>query len=52
VPEHHILQSLIENLVTEDPKDLRPVPGQAERWDVSPDGTVYTFHLRAGMYAS
>jgi len=49
VPEHHILQSLIENLVTEDPKDLRPVPGQAERWDISPDGTVYTFHLRAGI---
>ena len=49
VPEHHILQALIENLVMEDPKDLRPVPGQAERWDVSPDGTVYTFHLRPGI---
>ena len=23
-----------------------PVPGVAERWDISPDGTVYTFHLR------
>src|SRR5262249_8409578 len=49
VPEHHILQTLIENLVTEDPRDLTPVPGQAERWDVSPDGTVYTFHLRPGL---
>lgn len=49
VPEHHILQALIENLVAEDPKDLRPIPGQAERWDISPDGTVYTFHLRPGI---
>ena len=49
VGEHHILQALIENLVTEDPTDLHPVPGQAERWDISPDGTTYTFHLRAGI---
>jgi oligopeptide transport system substrate-binding protein len=25
----------------------RPQPGVAERWDLSPDGKVYTFHLRA-----
>lgn len=25
------------------------VPGAAERWDVSPDGLTYTFHLRSGM---
>ena len=25
------------------------VPGLAERWDVSPDGITYTFHLRAGV---
>lgn len=24
------------------------VPGLAERWDISEDGTVYTFHLRRG----
>lgn len=24
-------------------------PGLAERWDVSPDGKVYTFHLRPGV---
>ncbi len=23
-----------------------PVPGVAERWEISPEGTVYTFHLR------
>ena len=25
------------------------VPGLAERWDISNDGTVYTFHLRKGV---
>jgi dipeptide transport system substrate-binding protein len=25
------------------------VPGLAERWDISADGTVYTFHLRKGV---
>ena len=46
VTEHHIIMSLLEGLVTEDPHDLHPVPGVAESWDVSPSGTVYTFHLR------
>ncbi|HUI06338.1 MAG TPA: peptide ABC transporter substrate-binding protein [Verrucomicrobiae bacterium] len=46
VPEYHILMSLLEGLVSEDPHDLHPVPGVAESWDVSPDGKVYTFHLR------
>ncbi len=46
VPEHHILLSLFEGLVRMDPKDLSPIPGVAERWEVSGDGLVYTFHLR------
>jgi oligopeptide transport system substrate-binding protein len=47
VPEHNILSALFEGLVAEDPKDLSPVPGVAERWEISPDQLVYTFHLRA-----
>src|ERR1700753_1483706 len=27
-------------------KDLTPLPGAAESWDISPDGKTYTFHLR------
>ena len=46
VPEHHIIASLTEGLVAEDPVDLNPVPGVAEKWDISEDGKVYTFHFR------
>ncbi len=46
VPEHHILICLFEGLVRMDPKDLTPIPGAAERWEISDDGLVYTFHLR------
>lgn len=46
VPEHMILMSLFECLTEEDPKDLHPVPGVAERWETSPDLLTYTFFLR------
>src|SRR5688500_3041700 len=29
--------------------DARVEPGLAERWDVTPDGLTYTFHLRRGV---
>ena len=45
-PESHIFNALFEGLVATDPSDHQPVPGVAERWDISPDGRVYTFHLR------
>ncbi len=46
VPEHVIIKALFEGLVMADPKDLKPEPGVAEKWEVSPDGKTYTFFLR------
>lgn len=45
--DYNVLSALFEGLVAEDPIDLHPVPGVAERWDVSADGLTYTFFLRA-----
>src|SRR5579885_636817 len=44
--EYGVISALFEGLVAEDPTDLHPVPGVAESWEISPDGLVYTFHLR------
>ncbi len=49
VPEHKIMSALFEGLATEDPQDLHPVPGLAEKWEISTDGLLYTFHLRANL---
>jgi oligopeptide transport system substrate-binding protein len=40
-----IAQALFEGLVVQHPRTLEPVPGVARRWEVSPDGRTYTFHL-------
>jgi oligopeptide transport system substrate-binding protein len=41
-----ILAALFEGLTVLDEQTALPAPGVAETWDVSPDGLVYTFHLR------
>lgn len=41
----NILRDLFEGLTTED-RDGSIIPGAAQRWDISDDGKVYTFHLR------
>lgn len=46
ITEIDVVSALFEGLVAEDPVDLHPVPGVAERWDVSADGLTYTFFLR------
>jgi ABC-type oligopeptide transport system substrate-binding subunit len=46
VPEHRVINSVFEGLTRNDPKTYDPLPGVAERWDISPDGKTYTFHLR------
>ncbi len=48
-PDGRVCRLLFEGLTREDPRTLEPTPGQAERWEVSPDGLVYTFHLRRGI---
>jgi oligopeptide transport system substrate-binding protein len=44
-----IVTALFEGLTVLDEKSGQALPGAAERWDLSPDGLVYTFHLRAGL---
>jgi oligopeptide transport system substrate-binding protein len=44
-PEGRITYALFEGLVAFDQTGT-PQPGVAERWEISPDGLVYTFHLR------
>jgi oligopeptide transport system substrate-binding protein len=45
-PEGRIISSLFEGLGRQSPKDTKAMPGVAERWEISADGRVYTFHLR------
>jgi oligopeptide transport system substrate-binding protein len=47
IAEQDVATALFEGLVSEDPRDLHPVPGVAEHWEISPDGLTYTFWLRA-----
>ena len=45
--EAHILRDLFHGLVMQD-QNAALIPGAAESWTVSDDGTVYTFKLREG----
>lgn len=44
----YVIINCFEGLVTYD-ESGSVVGGSAESWDVSEDGTVYTFHLRDGL---
>lgn len=46
VAEHRALAALFEGLVDLDMETYAPQPGVAERWELSEDSRVYTFHLR------
>lgn len=45
--DQNIAVALFEGLCALDERTSQPVPAAAERWEVSADGLVYTFHLRA-----
>lgn len=45
--EFFVIRALKEGLLVPDPAGGAPRPGVAERWEVSPDGLTWTFHLRA-----
>ncbi len=47
-----VLMNLYEGLANYDPKDASPVPAAAERWEVSPDGRTWTFHLRPSVWSN
>ena len=37
--------------LTQDAPDGHPIPGMAESWETSPDGLVWTFHLRDAKWS-
>ena len=41
-----VVLSLFEGLTRFGPENGDAIPGIAERWDISADGRIYTFHLR------
>lgn len=47
--DQNIALALFEGLCALDERTSRAVPAAAESWEVSTDGLVYIFHLRAGL---
>jgi oligopeptide transport system substrate-binding protein len=47
--DSRIVLGIFEGLTRLEPVAARAVPGLAERWDISPDGKIYTFHLRTNL---
>jgi oligopeptide transport system substrate-binding protein len=45
-PDLRVVSAMFEGLTRNDPVTAAPVPGLAERWDISSDGCTYVFHLR------
>ena len=41
-----LVRGLFEGLTRLNARTAEPEPGLAHRWEISPDGKVYTFHLR------
>jgi len=50
--EFFVIRALSEGLLIPNPAGGAPLPAAAERYDVSPDGLVYTFHLRETRWSN
>jgi oligopeptide transport system substrate-binding protein len=48
--ENNIIGNMFVGLTTENAKG-EPVPGMAERWDISDDGRTWTFYLRRATWS-
>lgn len=46
-PEQAVIRALFEGLVSRSPDGVSVDPGVAEKWEISEDKLVYTFHLRS-----
>ncbi len=44
-----VMATIFDGLTRYKPGTTEVAPGLAEKWDVSPDGLTYTFHLRKGV---
>jgi peptide/nickel transport system substrate-binding protein len=47
-----VLYNIFDQLTTVNADSTDVVPSLAESWDISPDGTIYTFKLRQGVHFS
>lgn len=47
-PTQFVAGKIYESLLTYS-HDLKPQPGLAKSWEISPDGLTYTFHLQTGV---
>lgn len=47
-PDFRVVNDLFAGLLDFDQSN-RPIPGLAEKWEISKDGKTYTFHLRHGL---
>jgi oligopeptide transport system substrate-binding protein len=52
IEDLRVAGALFEGLTRYDPGTSRPIAGLADRWEISPDGRVYTFHLRDKLFWS
>ena len=52
IEDLRLVSALFEGLLRTDPVTSRAIPGLADRWEISSNGCVYTFHLRPNLFWS